>query len=483
VSSAPITLLTKRRKFIILLCASATSALIMLDTNIVAVSLPSIARDLHAGFAGVQWIISAYLLTFAALLLPAGSLADLHGRRRVVIAGVFVFLIASAACGLATSIAGLEIARAFQGIGGSMLLTAALAIISSTFTPAERPSAFAFWGTAIGLAITSGPIAGGLITGVFGWRWAFLINVPLCIVFAIAIRAYVPESRDPAARRLDWAGVATLGGGLFALIWALIDGNTLGWSSGAIATRLGAAAAGIAAFIIVESKQARPMLDVSIFRSRRFLGAACGTFGYGAAAQVMIFFLPVYLQGALGLSVLDAGFAMLPFAVPLFLAPRLAAAAFAGRTNRTVLIVALAITAAGNLALATVVAFGGDFPLFAAAMLLAGIGTGILNPETAKTMQLQIPPERAGMASGIGATLRFVSLLLGVAALGAVMAHFAPAVTTGHHPAAATAFAAAALLAAGIALVALSGVALLMNARDGRERDSSAAAVTIPAAD
>jgi EmrB/QacA subfamily drug resistance transporter len=482
VSAAAVPLLTKRRQFIILLCASATSALIMLDTNIVAVSLPSIARDLHAGFAGVQWIISAYLLTFAALLLPSGSLADLHGRRRIVIAGIVVFLVASAACGLATSIAGLEIARAFQGIGGSMLLTAALAIISSTFAPADRPKAYAFWGTAIGLAITSGPIAGGLITGLFGWRWAFLINVPLCIVFAIAVRLYVPESRDPAARRLDWAGAATLSAGLFALIWALIDGNALGWSSGTIAARLGAAVAGITAFIIVEAKQTRPMLDLSIFRSPRFLGAASGTFGYGASAQVMIFFLPVYLQGALGFSAIDAGFAMLPFAIPLFVAPRVAAAMFAGRTHRSVLILALAITAAGNVALAAL-AFAGNYALFAGAMLLAGIGTGILNPETAKTMQAQIPPERAGMASGIGATLRFVSLLLGVAALGAVMAHFHPAVTTGHHPAAAAAFAAAALLAAGIALVALSGVALLMTARDGAARDFGAASVPVPAAD
>ena len=475
-SAAAVPLLTKRRQFIILLCASATSALIMLDTNIVAVSLPSIARDLHAGFAGVQWIISAYLLTFAALLLPSGSLADLHGRRRIVIAGIVVFLVASAACGLATSIAGLEIARAFQGIGGSMLLTAALAIISSTFAPADRPKACAFWGTAIGLAITSGPIAGGLITGLFGWRWAFLINVPLCIVFAIAVRLYVPESRDPAARRLDWAGAATLSAGLFALIWALIDGNALGWSSGTIAARLGAALAGITAFIIVEAKQTRPMLDLSIFRSPRFLGAASGTFGYGASAQVMIFFLPVYLQGALGFSAIDAGFAMLPFAIPLFVAPRVAAAI------EGMALGVPAIALSGNVALAAL-AFAGNYALFAGAMLLAGIGTGILNPETAKTMQAQIPPERAGMASGIGATLRFVSLLLGVAALGAVMAHFHPAVTTGHHPAAAAAFAAAALLAAGIALVALSGVALLMTARDGAARDFGAASVPVPAAD
>jgi EmrB/QacA subfamily drug resistance transporter len=454
--------LTARRKFIVLLCAAATSSLIMLDTNIVAVSLPRIARDLQTGFDGIQWVISAYLVTFAALLLPSGSLADLHGRRRIVMVGLVVFLVSSAACGLATSAVALEVARAVQGVGGSLLLTSALAIIAATFIGAERAKAYAFWGTCLGIAITLGPIAGGVITGLFGWRWAFLVNVPLCIGFLLAVRAFVPESRDPQARHFDFAGVITLSAGLFALIWALIDGNEIGWASRAIEARLAAALLFIAAFVVVETMQKRPMLDLSLFRRRMFLGAAFGTFGYGASAQVMIFFLPIYLQGAFGFSPMTAGFAMLPFAVPLFLAPRIAASVLHGWSHRGTLLLGLGITAGADVLLAAL-AYSGRYAVVFVAMLLAGVGTGMLNPETAKAMQAQIPADRAGMASGIGATIRFISLLLGVAVLGAVMARFRPVFTAGTDAGAARAFAAAAFVAAGLALVALSGTAIFMT--------------------
>ncbi len=445
--------LSPRRTSQILVVAAATSSLIMLDTNIVAVSLPTIARDLHTGFAGLQWVISAYLITFAALLLPSGALADLHGRRRMVLIGIATFLASSAACGLAPSALWLEGARAIQGIGGSMLLTAALAIIATTFTGADRIKAYAFWGTCLGVAITLGPIAGGIITGTFGWRWAFLINVPFCALFLVAAALVIPESRDPHARRLDLAGLVLFSGGLFALISALIDGNGAGWTSGSIIARLLAAAALLAAFVVVEARQSRPMLDLTIFRDRMFVGAAFGTFGYGASAQVMIFFLPIYLQSAFGFNPLTAGFAMAPFAVPLFVAPRIAASVLPHWSHRHALMLGLTITLVGNLALAAL-AGAQSYLLVAGAMALTGIGTGMLNPETAKAMQAQIPAGRAGMASGIGATVRFTSLLLGVAVLGAVMAH--------------AGFAALALTAATIAAIATIGVGVFMApAADG----------------
>jgi EmrB/QacA subfamily drug resistance transporter len=454
--------MSDRQKFLLLLCAAATSSLIMLDTNIVAVALPTIARDLHAGFTGVQWVISAYLVTFAALLLPSGSFADLHGRRRVMLVGLVIFLVSSAACGFAASVLQLEIARAVQGIGGSMLLTSALAIIAATFSGAERARAYAFWGTAIGIAITLGPIAGGVITGLFGWRWAFLINVPLCLAFIVAARALVPESRDPQAQRLDVFGIVTLGIGLFALTSALIDGNHAGWTSPTILVRLAIALVGLVAFGFIESMQTRPMFDLSLFRNRMFIGAAFGTFGYGAGAQVMIFFLPIYLQGAFGLTPLVAGFAMLPFAVPLFVAPRVAEAVLRGRSHRDALVAGLALTVLANVLLGAL-AYGGSYALEALAMLVAGTATGMLNPQTAAAMQAQIVSDRAGMASGIGATVRFTSLLLGVALLGAVMAAFGPAFHAGVEANAAPGFAAVAFVAAGIAVAALAGVARFMT--------------------
>lgn len=433
---------------LVLACAAATCSLIMLDTNIVAVALPSIGRDLNAGFVGLQWVISAYLIAFASLLLPSGKLADLYGRRRIVMAGIALFLVSSATCGLATSALMLETSRAVQGIGASMLLTAALAIISSTFRGAERARAYAIWGTAIGAAMTSGPIVGGIITGLFGWRWAFLINIPLCITFLIAIRLFVPESRDPENRRVDLPGVFTFSSSLLLLVWALIDGNRIGWWTAPILERIVASAALLALFVVIERKTPHAMLDLDILSHRAYQGAAAAMFGYGAGAQVLIFFLPLYLQNKMHLSPMAAGFAMMPFALPLVIAPQLSAHFFERFTHRGRLAIGLGIAASGDLLLGGVAYAGASYLAMIAAMLVAGIGTGILNPETARASQAQIAPERAGMASGIGATIRFVSLVLGVAALGAVF-HLG--------------FAVSAFLAGGIALLASVGTITLLK--------------------
>jgi EmrB/QacA subfamily drug resistance transporter len=446
--------MSPQRKNLVLATASATSSLIMLDSNIVAVALPTIARELGSGFTGIQWVISAYLLTFAALLLPSGSLADLIGRRRTLEIGLALFLVASAACGFARSLTALEIARAVQGVGGAMLLTSSLAVIASTFVGAERVRAYAVWGTALGIAITLGPILGGVITGLFGWRWTFLINVPVCIGYLAAVRAFVPETRDPDARRLDLPGMAAFAAALFALIGGLIDGNDLGWASSVVIARFAVAVLAFAAFLVIELRTVRPMLDLGLFRSRTLIGAAFGTVGYGTSAQVMIFFLPLYLQGQFGLAPLAAGFAMAPYAVPLFLAPRIVARLVTGWTHRDILVLGLALAAAGNALLAMTTARGNALAV-ALAMVVAGFATGMLNPETARAFQAQIPPSRAGMASGIGGTTRFTSLLIGVAVLGAVYPRFG--------------FAATALVATALALLNAGAVAALM-----REHQTSA---------
>lgn len=194
-----------RGKFTVLLTASLVSSLIMLDSNIVAVSLPAIGRSLSASFTDIQWVISAYVLTYAALLLATGSYADLRGRRKAMLIGLVVFASASAACGIATSSLTLNVARGVQGVGGAFLLTASLAIISAEFTGEARAGAFAFWGAGLGIALAVGPIIGGAITNVLGWRWIFLVNVPVCALLVAATLSVVAESRDPAARQLRLA--------------------------------------------------------------------------------------------------------------------------------------------------------------------------------------------------------------------------------------------------------------------------------------
>jgi MFS family permease len=210
----------------------------MLDSNIVAITLPTIGRSLSASFTDIQWVISAYILTYAALLLAAGNYADLHGRKKAMLIGLSIFALASAICGLATSVLMLNLARAAQGIGGALLLTASLAIISHDFTGVERTRAFAFWGASLGIALAAGPILGGTITNFFGWRWVFFINLPACAGLVIATLKIIAESRDPDAKQLDLPGILTFSSGLGLTIWTLIDGNDAGWTSAGILLRL-----------------------------------------------------------------------------------------------------------------------------------------------------------------------------------------------------------------------------------------------------
>ena len=403
----------------ILLIASLVSSLVMLDSNVVAVALPTISRSLGGDFADMQWVITAYVLPFAALLLAAGSFADRVGRRRSALIGQALFALASLGCGLATTPLMLNLSRALQGAGASLLLTAALAIINHSFQGPARARAYAFWGASLGIAITCGPIIGGVIASAFGWQWAFLINLPVCALLITATLKVIPESRDPEATRLDYAGVATFSSGLFLLTWAVIDGNALGWLAPAVLWRIGGGAALLALFVVVERRQARPMVDFALLHSPAFLGAAFAMLGYAGGAQVMIFYLPLFLQNAYGFAPVVAGLAMLPFALPMFLVPRLGARL--AWPSRSLLCLGLGISALADSAMALLATGRVSYLPFALAMVLAGIGAGLLNGETAKALQGALPPERSGMASGVSATTRFSGLLFGVAGLGAML--------------------------------------------------------------
>jgi EmrB/QacA subfamily drug resistance transporter len=423
------------RRFRVLLCASGMCFMIMLDSNIVAVSLPSIARDLGAAFSDIEWVVSAYVLTFAALLMPSGALADRYGRRRAALARLSVFTLSSLLCGLAPGALILNMARALQGIGAALQLSAALAILSHEFRGHDRARAFGFWGTVIGVAVALGSLLDGVITSGFGWRWAFLVNVPIGIVLVALAVSVVEGSRDPDAVRLDFAGMVLFGGGLFCLVWALIDGNTAGWLSRPTLLKLAAALVSFTLFVAAECVQTRPMVDFSLFRRRTFLGASVAMLGFASSAQVMMTYLPLYLQNAFGLGAAAAGFGMLPFALPLFFCPRIAATLAMRVSGRVLLTLGLAIVALGNIATAALIAAHESYAVIAIGMLVTGCGAGLLNGETAKVSMSVIPPERGGMASGISGTLRFIGLVTGITGLGAILAsgtqaHFVRTVAT-----------------------------------------------------
>jgi EmrB/QacA subfamily drug resistance transporter len=412
-------------KFWILLTASLVSSLIMLDSNIVAVSLPAIGRSLGASFTDVQWVISAYVLSYTSLLLASGSYADLQGRRKSMLMGLVIFAIGSALCGVATNSWTLNIARGVQGIGGAFLLTASLAILSNVFTGAERSHAFAFWGASLGIALAVGPIIGGLITEYFGWRWIFLVNVPASAILILATLRFIGESHDPQAKRLDIYGIITFSGALALLIWALIDGNDAGWSSISIVTRMIAFLFLLIAFVLGEIRQDRPMVEFKLFGSHTFLGAVLAMIGYGASAQVMVFLLPLYLENAFDFAPLTAGFAMIPFALPMVLAPRVTNQLALRYSGRKLLTAGLTISVFGNLCFWLVAQSHLPYAVFFVAMLIAGCGAGLLNGQTVKVLQSAVPPDRAGMASGLASTTRFIGILVSVAALGAILSNVA----------------------------------------------------------
>ncbi|CAM2340161.1 MFS transporter [Burkholderia vietnamiensis] len=402
--------------------ASATCSLIVLDTNVVAVSLPSIARGFHASFAEIEWVVSAYMTAFAACLLPAGGLADRFGRKRMLAAGLALFALASLGCGLAPSAAWLIAARAVKGGGAAMLLTAALAVIANRFPDGrERARAWAIWGMCMGIATALAPLIGGAITQWIGWRWVFLLNLPACALLAAGVRAAIAESRDPHATRVDAPGSLLFGAALACAIAALIGAPSHGWLTGATLGRLGLAAALSTAFVAVERRHARPMVDLALFGQPRFVGAVVAMFGYAACAQVMMTFLPLYLQNAFGMSAIDAGLGMLPFALAMIVGPSLGAKLAARMSSGGVLAGGLALIGVGNLATALLTA-GADYRLVALGICVTGCGAGIMNGDTQKAIIACVPRNRTGMASGISTTTRFSAIVTAVGVLGAVLA-------------------------------------------------------------
>ena len=405
-----------------LLTASGVCSLIVLDTNIVAVTLPSIARDLGADFADIEWVISAYMLAFAALLLPAGSLADRFGRKKMLVGGLLLFILASIGCGAAPSIVFLDIARAIKGVGAALLLTSALATIGHVFhDEQERAKAWAFWGACMGVAMLVAPTVGGLIAQSVGWRWIFYLNLPVGLALLGMVLRNIEESRNEHSARLDPWGSLCFSASLLCMMWGLIDANRIGWENPLTVTRLLAGGMLLALFVWVERVQRRPMIDLQLFRSARFVGALLGMFAYAGCAQVMMTLLPLYLQNGLGFSALAAGLGMLPFAITMLLCPRLGPGLSRQLSPAGMMALGLSLVGAGNL-LCGWTASMGSYPAFAVAMAVTGAGAGLLNGDTQKNIMACVPRERTGMASGMSTTMRFSAIMLAVGVYGALLA-------------------------------------------------------------
>ena len=308
-----------RRWTLIAVCT--TTFMLLLDITVVNVALPNIQRDLHASLTGLQWVVDAYALTLAALILTAGALADRYGRRLLFTVGVIVFTLSSLLCGLAWSIAVLDIARAVQGVGGAALFATALALIGAEYGGPDIGGAIAVWGATIGVAVASGPLVGGILTDALDWRWVFFVNVPVGAFALFVALTRMRESRDPQATSTDVWGLLTFSASLFLIVFGVLRGNAEGWSSALILGSLIGGTVLLLVFVAVEHRQARPMLDLNLFRHPAFVGVSVATFCIGAGMFALFPYLSIYLQDILGYSPLGAGLRFLPLTVFVFIVP------------------------------------------------------------------------------------------------------------------------------------------------------------------
>jgi EmrB/QacA subfamily drug resistance transporter len=402
----------------LLLTASLGCAVTVLDTNLVGIVLPTIARDLSATFGDIEWVVSAYLLCFAALLLPAGAIADRIGRKRLLLLGLAIFALASLACGAAPTAPALYLARAAQGVGAAFLLAPSLAVIGHAFSgEAERARVWAVWGAIMGMTMVLSPLIGGVISRWLGWRWAFYINLPVCAGLALAVVRWVPESRSPAHRALDLPGIVLFASAMFAFTWTLISGPAQGWTSVAVLARAAAALCLFGLFVALERRVRAPMLDLALFSNRRFVGAVAAMLAYAACAQVMASLLPLYLQNARGASPLQAGVGMLPFALAMLLLPMAGRRLAAFMAGYQILALGLAIVALGNLVMMWSAAMPENGWLVVLGMAILGSGGGLLNGETQKAIMGTIPLGFAGLGAVLAGGAR-TTLLAGLPRLG-----------------------------------------------------------------
>jgi EmrB/QacA subfamily drug resistance transporter len=408
---------SRNRWTLIAVCAG--TFMLLVDVTIVQVALPTIQRHLGASFSDLQWVIDAYALSLAALILTWGSSSDRFGRKRVFIAGLAVFTASSLLCGLAQSINMLIWSRALQGVGGAAMFATGLALIAQDFQGPARGKAIAAWGATVGGAVAIGPLVGGVLTSGVGWRWIFIVNVPIGILSIWLSSTKMRNQKDPGATRLDGLGLVSFSAAMFLLELGLIRGNSLGWSSGPIAAMFCGSAAAFLALVLIELHQTRPMFDLSLFRKPGFSGVALGTFAVGGGMFALLPYLTLYLQNDLGYSPLGGGLRLLPMTVLTFLVPFIFRAPAQKLPPGVVLGGGIAITACGIVALLAVGPSSG-WTVLIPGMVLSGIGIGIANPAIARVGLGVVPPERSGMASGISNTFRIGGLATGVAALGAV---------------------------------------------------------------
>ncbi|HEY2428712.1 MAG TPA: DHA2 family efflux MFS transporter permease subunit [Acidimicrobiales bacterium] len=393
---------------------------VTIDTTILNVALPSLVRSLHASSSGLEWIVDAYTVVFAGLLLSAGSLGDRFGRRGALSAGLALFAVGSGASALATTTAQLIALRAVTGAGAALVFPATLSILTHVFPdPVERQRAIAVWAGTAGIGIGLGPVAGGLLLRHFYWGSVFWVNVPVCVVALVAGMLLVPTSRDGKGSPLDPAGALLSIVGLSTLVYAIIEGPSRGWTSPVVLTTFAGATVVLATFAGVELRQRSPMLDLRLFRNPRFTAASLAVTALYFCLFGVIFFQTQHLQFVLGYDPLGAGLRSVPFAAVLLVVANATPRIVRWAGTRAVITAGLGIVALSMAARAGFTVHSG-YPAVLVTQCLFALGMGLtIAPATASIMGA-VPADRAGVGSAINDTTRQVGGALGVAVMGSV---------------------------------------------------------------
>jgi EmrB/QacA subfamily drug resistance transporter len=405
----------------VLALTSAGSLMAVLDAMVVATALSTIRRELGASIEALEWTVNAYNLSFAVLLLTGAALGDRFGRRRMFIAGVALFVAASAACALAGSVAALIAARAVQGAGAALIMPLAMALLGAAFPPAERGRALGIFSGVNGVALIAGPVVGGIITEGAAWQWIFWLNLPIGLAVMPLARLRLPESHGPSAA-IDVPGVALVTGAALAFVWALMRGNQLGWISVEV---LAAALAGLIlalAFVIWERRAGVPMVPLRYFASRPFASGIAASVLFYAAMYGILFFLPQYLQVGQGEGPLVGGLRLLPWTATTFVVAPLAGRLVDRVGERPLIVVGLVLQAIGMAWIGLIVAPDLAYSRLILPLVVAGAGVTMAMPAAQSAVLGAVARAEVGKASGIFNMFRFLGSVSGVAIAVAVFA-------------------------------------------------------------
>jgi len=394
--------------------------MLLLDVTIGVVALPDMARALHASLSDLQWVIDGYALTLAALLLGVGAAADILGRRRVHVAGVVLFAVASLLCGFATGPGMLVAARGLQGVGAAAMFATTLPLLGSVYHGRQRSAALGVWGAVSGSAAAVGPVLGGLLTEGPGWRWIFFVNLPVSVASVWLTLKVVPESRGARGRRIDWAGTAAFACFAGATTYGMVRAGSDGWTSAVTTGSFALAALSLLAFVIVERRVAHPLLDLSLLRKPAFVGVMAGAFAFTGTAFGVIPYLSIWMQTVLGMSPVHGGLTLLPLTGASVVVAILAGKLLHGVPARLTIGGGLLLIGSGGFCQAVLDA-DTSWTALVPGMVLVGIGTGLVSPAIAGAALAAVPPERAGMAGGAVNTVRQLGYALSVAAFGTVL--------------------------------------------------------------